>query len=107
MAADPGGYQAYYDYVMAAAGANDEWVSSAVMSALSHAKGRDSIDVLLSHATDNRGLVADAAMTALNFRMTTAEFDPSMSGDFEYMKSKLPGLCRNHYAASIKQYCNP
>jgi len=105
MSADPENYRSYYGYVMGAVNLQDEDVASAAMDALAHARGNESIDVLVRHSSDDRDYVASSSMTALSFRMATSKFDPGLSEDFKYLESKLPALCRNHFSESLKHYC--
>jgi hypothetical protein len=105
MAADPASYQAYYGYLLSALSSPDETITLAVLGAFSHAKGRESLEILVGHATSDQQILALAAMTALNYRMTTAEFDPAQRSDLEYLQMSLPVLCRAVNSRPIEQYC--
>lgn len=88
-------YDEYYRYIIFNTESRDWEVASSAVTALSGARGVDSIDRIVLLIRDPRELVSADAVLAIQYRINTAIYDPELKSEYDYSISRLMEVCRS------------
>lgn len=87
-------YDEYYSFIISNIESRDWEVASSAVTALSGARGTESIDLIVMLIRDPRGLVSADAVSAIQYRINTAIYDPALRSDYDYAISKIKSVCQ-------------
>ncbi len=103
---DSSNYEEYYSYITHNLSDTNWEVAATAVNALRGAHGHESIDYIISMINDNREMVAADAVLAIDYRLKTAFFEPSLKSDYNYAFKKMHDICKsNSNARRLKQVC--
>ena len=101
---DPKNYERYYAFVGSYVTSRDPELAEVAISALSGAKGRESIDILAAHILERTRFARSAAI-ALENRYQMSKYDPTLIGDLERLQLYSREICEIPVPDYLGRYC--